>query len=215
MIRFATAGVIAVAFVVCFRSPSIYAETIILENAGATDTTGDNLDGLTPGALPANATVEEIAGLQLTVTAIASSGTNPTLNSLLNSLGIDVDEGDDSDQFDDAFGESTTWEFNKAVNITQLDFVGFETGEVFSFGGTTINFGDLTNASTDIFDFSGGGFDLPANTPFTLTATTGTIGIEAITLTVAVPEPRSFVLGLGSLLAFVLFGLRRRNGKFA
>lgn len=87
--------------------------------------------------------------------------------------------------------------------VNQLDFTTFDSGETFEFDGVTINNVDLSNGTTDVFDFA-----IPhaiaANTDFTLRATTGTIGIEALDVTVmAVPEPSTFgLLGLGALVAF-------------
>ena len=195
------------------------AQTIVLENSGAdVMTTGDNLDGIDSGSVPAVVSVFENGGLNITVSGIGGTGSGSNeLNSLLNSLGIDnsgetAAAGDDSDQFDSAFNESVTFQFDQAVVITELDFVGFEADETFVFGGTTINTIDLANNTTDIFNFVTP-LSIPAFTDFSLAATAGTIGIEAITLTTesapVVPEPGSF-----SLLGLVgLIGLATKRRK--
>ena len=194
------------------------AQPIVLQNSGADLTTGDNLDGIDSGSVPAVVSVFEIGGLNITVSGIGGTGSGSNeLNSLANSLGIDnsgetVAAGDDSDQFDSAFNESVTFQFDQAVVITELDFVGFEADETFVFGGTTINTIDLANNTTDIFNFETP-LSIPAFTDFSLAATVGTIGIEAITLTTesapVVPEPGSF-----SLLGLVgLIGLATKRRK--
>lgn len=192
------------------------AQTIVLENGREDLTTGDNLDGIE--SVPVTASVVEIAGLNITVSGIGGTGSGSNeLNSLADSLGVDTSgvtlgEGDDSDQFDSAFNESVTFQFDQAVVITELNFVGFEADETFVFGGTTINTIDLANNTTDIFNFVTP-LSIPAFTDFSLAATAGTIGIEAITLTTesapVVPEPGSF-----SLLGLVgLIGLATKRRK--
>ena len=194
------------------------AQPIVLQNSGADLTTGDNLDGIDSGSVPAVVSVFEIGGLNITVSGIGGTGSGSNeLNSLANSLGVNnsgvtVAAGDDSDQFDSAFNESVTFQFDQAVVITQLDFVGFEADETFVFGGATINTIDLANNTTDIFNFVTP-LSIPAFTDFSLAATAGTIGIEAITLTTesapVVPEPGSF-----SLLGLVgLIGLATKRRK--
>ena len=194
------------------------AQPIVLQNSGADLTTGDNLDGIDSGSVPAVVSVFEIGGLNITVSGIGGTGSGSNeLNSLANSLGVDnsgvtPEAGDDSDQFDSAFNESVTFQFDQAVVITQLDFVGFEADETFVFGGATINTIDLANNTTDIFNFVTP-LSIPAFTDFSLAATAGTIGIEAITLTTesapVVPEPGSF-----SLLGLVgLIGLATKRRK--
>jgi hypothetical protein len=176
-----------------------------LDNVGTS--TGDLLDEVKAANVPVTISVAEIVGLDLTVTAIAGSGTD--LNVTASSLGVNAgDAGDNTERFDALFGESTTWEFDKAVKISQLDFTAFESGDVFVFGGTNINNVDLSSGTTDIYDFSTP-LSIAANTGFTLQATTGSVGIEGITLTV-VPEPTLF-----ALFALSCIGLLRprRYGK--
>jgi len=156
------------------------AATIRLDNIGTS--TGDNLDelsGPTTGIV-----VAEVPGLFIAVHNIAGSGSGTDLNATSVSLGINSgDSGDDTDGFDASFGESVTFSFDKAVSLTQLDFAGFESGEVFAVGLDSINFSDLTNGTTDIYDFSAP-LIIAANTQITIGASSGVIGIEGMTLTV-------------------------------
>ena len=189
--------------------PMMNADEIRLDNVGTS--TGDLLDEVKAANVPVTISVAEIVGLDLTVTAIAGSGSSTDLNVTASSLGVNAgDAGDNTERFDALFGESTTWEFDKAVKISQLDFTAFESGDVFVFGGTTINNVDLSSGTTDIYDFSTP-LSIAANTGFTLQATTGSVGIEGITLTV-VPEPTSFALFALSCIGLLLprrYGNRR------
>lgn len=148
--------------------------------------------------------VPEILGLTITIHSLGPDG---LLNATGTSLGINGASDTDTDAFESAFGQFATFSFNQAVSITQLDFTSFDnTGEVFDFGGVVINNGDLSNGTTDVYDFVVP-FEITANTQFTIQATSGTIGIEAMTLT-AVPESSSIaLLGLGGLATL----LRRRR----
>ena len=151
----------------------------------------------------------EILGLTLTVTGLGAVGLGEDVNVTATGLGINAEptEGtDDTDAFGAGLNEFVTLRFNQDVLITQLDFTTFDLGDVFDFAGNIINTIDLTNASTDVFDFVSP-FAISANTDFTLRATTGTIGIEAFDVQ-AVPETST--LGLLTLGAVALF--RRRIG---
>lgn len=182
------------------------ADIIILENRGAaSDTTGDLLDNIGAaeiGTMAATVPVVEIPGLTLTVTGINSDAptTNPVLNSLSTSFGVNADGDSDSDVFEAEFNQSVTFQFDQDVEIKQLDFTNFTAGEEFEFAGTLIENGDLSNGTTDVFDF-GTPLEILANTSFTLEATAGNIGIEGIHVTViSVPEPSALaLLGLASL----------------
>lgn len=179
------------------------AASVRLDNVGTS--TGDNLDEVS--LVPTTVAVAEVPGLTLTVSAITGNGIGTDLNATTRSFGINSgDSGDDTDAFDATFNESVTFSFNQAVLISQLDLVTFEDLDVFEFGSTTINFSDLSNTVTDIYDFSSP-LTLAANEQFILRASSGVVGIEGIELTV-VPEPSSIaLLGLGGLALI----LRRRN----
>lgn len=182
---------------------SSQAALVRLDTAGST--TGDNLDGVS--TVPTTVTVVEVAGLTLTVHAITGNGTGSELSATGESLGIDAGaEGDDRVAFDASFNEAVTFSFNQAVSISQLDFSDFDNGDVFEFGSTVITFADLTATNSDLYDYSSP-LLLAANEQFTIRATSGTVGIETMDLTV-VPEPSSTaLLGLGGLALI----LRRRS----
>lgn len=183
-------------------APLCSAAIIRLDNTGSPGL-GDNLDGIEVGDTPITVSVPEIPGLMITVHSLGPDG---ELNSTSISLGINGDSDTDTDTFESDFNQIAIFSFNQAVSVTQLDFTNFESGEVFNFGGTSISNGDLSNGTTDVYDFNVP-LEIAANTQFTLQATTGSIGIEAMTLTV-VPEPSSTaLLGLGSLALI----LRRRK----
>ena len=176
-----------------------------LDNTGSPGL-GDNLDEIQFADTPQTVVVPEIPGLSITVHSIGPDG---DLNSTATSLGINAAGTDDTDAFDSILGDVATFSFNQAVSITQLDFTTFTAGEVFDFAGAIINNGDLSNGTTDVYDFTVP-LDIAANTQFSIQATSGTIGIEAMTLTAvaAVPEPSSIaLLGLGGLATL----LRRRR----
>jgi hypothetical protein len=93
------------------------------------------------------------------------------------------------------------------VCITALDLVGFDVGEVLGFAGLSIS--SVDNVSTDVVSLSEA-LNIAANTSFTITASTGTVGIDALTLEV-VPEPAAMNLLLLGMDTFVLTGARRRR----
>ncbi len=181
------------------------AEVIWLDNSGD-PSTGDNLTGIS--TTPFTISVPEITGLEMTITAILGTDTGAKLNSTATSLGINSDNDSDTDAFDAAWGQGFTFQFNQDVFISQLDFTTFSSGETISFAGVNIENGDLSNGTTDIYDFSTP-LEISANTDITLLATSGTIGIEAMTL--AVPEPATIAMfGLGGIIAWVI---RRSSRK--
>jgi len=180
------------------------------DNVG-TSGLGNNLDEVS--VVLTTVAVPEISGLQITVhTITGTSGSDVTkLNATQNSFGINSgltgDASEITDRFESSFGESVTLSFNRAVSITQLDLVHFDSGEAFDFAGVSISYAGLTSSVTDVYDFSTP-LLLGANQQFTMSATSGSIGIEAMNIT-AVPEPSSFaLLGLG-VLSFT--GFRRRS----
>ncbi|WFB35726.1 PEP-CTERM sorting domain-containing protein [Kiritimatiellota bacterium B12222] len=178
-----------------------YGEIILLDNTGSPGT-GDNLDGIE--TVPTTINMPEIPGLQMTITAILGTDTGAELNSTSTSLGINSDNDTDTDAFEAAFGQGFSFSFNQDVSITQLDFTTFDSGEVFNFGGVTIENDDLSNKTTDIYDFSSP-LLVSANSVISMSATTGTIGIEKMTLT-AIPEPSIaalLLIGMGFLVRFI------------
>jgi len=156
--------------------------------------------------------VPEIAGLQMMIHAITGDGvlgsSGTRLNATSTSFGVNSGASgvDKADRFDSAFSESVTFSFSQSVSISQLDFVGFDVGEQFSFGGQNITFSDLSNGSTDVITFSSP-LVFAAGEQITISASSGTIGIEAMTMT-AVPEPST--LALFAFSGGFLF-LRRRS----
>jgi len=204
---FATAVFCSLTFVVF--APLAGATEIILTNVGTS--TGDNLDGISN--TPTLVAVAEIAGLSVT----ASTGVaTETLNSLSTSFGVDTDgSGDDSDRTEGS--ESFTFVFNKAVTISQIDFIGLDSSATFvlDVGSTTINIseGDLSNASSDIYTPTGGDAttlsNITAGTSIGFSVSSGVVGLQGISLNV-VPQPASLaLLGLGGLM---LVTGRRRAG---
>jgi|TARA_B110000879_G_scaffold51302_1_gene72775 hypothetical protein len=176
------------------------AAVVRLDNVGSS--TGANLDGISTATL--SISVPEISGLFTSVHNVTGGG-GASLNSTATSLGINSDVDTDTDAFEATFSQSATFSFSQSVSITQLDLTNFTSGEVFQFGSTTINNEDLSNGTLDTYDFSTP-LILAADEQFTMSATAGIIGIEALTLTV-VPEPSSTaLLGLGGLALI----LRRR-----
>lgn len=164
-------------------------------------------DGLAGPALESTGTYTE-AGVTINATA-----TEGDLNSLSTSFGVDGPASsatDDSDQIDNALGESIDFEFvftDLAVSIVSLDFVGV--------GGTdggdavfiSINGGTALELETGVSGFSGSSDIYTPGTPIALSSgdvltitAEDVAGIEGFTLDV-VPEPTSLALiGLGGLL---------------
>jgi hypothetical protein len=174
------AAIIAVIFGV--MEMGVVAQTIILEGIdGSTLTTGDLIDEADEIGLTTN--VVEIPDLQITA---RSGAANQDVNSLTQSLGIDSDGGvDDSDAFED--GEQMFLSFNKDLAITQFDFNGVESGEVFRIevDGAVLDiaYDDLANKSTDIFNTNllvTAGQDIG----FSVANTNSIIGLDGLTVNV-------------------------------
>ena len=177
---------------------------------------GADLDEIAFGDTPAGPfAVPGIPGLSITVIQVIdgnAASDNEDLNATTTSLGInDSLTGDDTDAFDSDRGESATFQFNQDVTIHFIDFANFASGEEFSFAGLVIGNDDLTNGTSDTIDLdTEPGFSpiaIAANTDFSVFATSGNIGLQAISIS-AIPEPSSVALlgGIG-LLGFV----RRRR----
>ncbi len=201
-------SIITVLIAAVFAIPNASADLVRLDTAG-TGLSLDNIDVGDIGTAAATVNVIEIPGLTMTVTGLNTGGgpSGAVLNVTATSMGINAAGDGDTDAFEAGFSQSATFRFNQSVTVSQLDFTTFSTGEVFDFAGTSIGFGDLTNTSTDIFDFTVP-LSIAANTDFTLSSTAGTIGIEAFDISVAsVPEPSTFAMfGLIGLA-----GLARRR----
>lgn len=202
------------------------AEIITFTNAGGL---GVLLDEIAPDDIgnPA-ATVSGFSvdnpGLSLTVEAIGGRpGTGFDLNATASQFGVNsggTGGGDDTSLFDaevtDAtpgspYIESVTFSFGglgagETVLVNQVDFTTFTSGESFEFGSADIEF---SNLNSSVYDFPTP-LSLASGESFTLTATAGSIGIEAFDITVsAVPEPGS--LALLSLAGLTGLGLTRRR----
>lgn len=190
-------NLLAIAAISCLAVNSGQAATLLLTGAGGL---GATLDGATSGTF----LVPEISGLTITVVSVSSNAVSGNvLNSTAASFGInDGASGDDTDEFDASVNESVTFSFNKEVQITLVDFVNFGSGESFNFAGQSIASSDL---SSSVYTFLTP-LTIAANTSFTLSATSGTVGIEGIDLTV-IPEPSAALFGAVGFLAL----LRRRR----
>ena len=98
----------------CFSQPTS-AAVVRLDSAG----TGASLDGVAPPSGPI--AVTEVAGLNISVIAVAGGGLNVTATS----MGINGPTDADTDAFEAAFNESVTFQFDKARfdNATGLHHV--------------------------------------------------------------------------------------------
>ncbi|MDF7799803.1 hypothetical protein P4C99_10020 [Pontiellaceae bacterium B1224] len=128
-----------------------HAQTIVFDNGGGnTLTTGDFLDEVPEAGLTTN--VIEISGLN--ITARPGSG-GQKINTTTTSLGVTIyNSGDDADRFDS--GEVMILSFDKKVEITELDMVGFESNSVFTINidglmPINIEYDDLINKSSQHF----------------------------------------------------------------
>lgn len=174
------------------------AETIALDNTG----TGALLDGIEEA--PATIAVIELDDLQLTVTSISGGELNVTSTS----MGINGADDTDTDVFESAFDQSVSFSFNQTVSITQLDFTHFDEDEIFNFDGLSISYEALANKSTDTYEFTTP-YTIAANTAFELSAKSGEIGIEGMSLTV-VPEPSYTAALLITFGTALMLNSRRR-----
>ena len=188
--------------------PSARADLVDFSNSSGT--LGELIDGTGLGDLPPTFAVPGVTpNLNFTITGIAGSGAGRLANSNSDSFGVDsaggAMAGDTSDQFDAALSESITFQFDMDIDVTRLNFRTFDAGETFEFAGQTIIFSDLTNQTTDIYDFAAP-LRLSAGTEYVMEATAGSIGLEDFSFT-AVPEPSALLLM--SLLG--VGGIFRRN----
>jgi hypothetical protein len=183
------------------------ADMVKLEGVDSgTVTTGDLIDGVS--SVPVTVSVAEISGLQLTAW---SGGSDQVVNTTGTSLGINMDAvSDDTDAFE--VGETLLFSFSQPIRINQIDFNGFEAGELFSVtvdGGSAldITYDALANKSSDIYDLS---LEIGADTAIALTAGTGSvIGLDGIDIAV-IPEPATVgLIALGGLSLYVARTKRR------
>ena len=209
----------------CYSQNSAPITIVLTPNSGL-NATGVAIDA-DPESLVFPATfdvLEDPSGaLQLTIESVSSNTPSATVNGTflqfspflppLSSFGVDSEGVDTSTQFESDFEEELEISFNQSLFIEQIDLNGLDDGETFSVGGV-----DILNAGlpfTDIFDFTTGGTNdglfLAADTPILLRVSGegASVGLEAITVSVAsVPEPSS-LLGLLGLAG--LFAVKRRR----
>ena len=183
---------------------------------------GARLDGIavtdlgTPSAGPF--LVPGFQSLSVLVTDLGGRGFSVSANATLAGMGVNSVGRDETARFDSLFDEEISLSFSKRVVVHQLDFRHFGQGEVFEFAGAFIQNEDLSDGRTDVFEFVTP-WIIEAATPFTMRATVGSIGIEAINLELAdqdpvppnaaVPEPSTLVMF--ATLGLSCFGLRRRD----
>ena len=209
----------------CYSQNSAPITIVLTPNSGL-NATGVAIDA-DPESLVFPATfdvLEDPSGaLQLTIESVSSNTPSATVNGTflqfspflppLSSFGVDSEGVDTSTQFESDFEEELEISFNQSLFIEQIDLNGLDDGETFSVGGV-----DILNAGlpfTDIFDFTTGGTNdglfLAADTPILLRVSGegASVGLEAITVSVASdPEPSS-LLGLLGLAG--LFAVKRRR----
>ena len=124
-----------------------YAKTIDFSNGGGDEATGDYLDETTDAGIITN--VFEIPGLTITAHA---GGADQKINTTATSLGITIfDSGDHTERFDP--DESMTLSFNKKIEITKVDFIGYDSNSVFVVAisnqpNWNIGYDDLSNKAS-------------------------------------------------------------------
>jgi hypothetical protein len=127
------------------------AQTIIFDNGGGSAlTTGDLLDEVPEAGLTTN--VVEISGLNISARPGAGG---QKINTTATSLGVTIfNSGDDADRFDD--GEVMILSFDKKIEITEFDMVGFDSNSAFSveidgLAPIEITYEDLPNKVSQYF----------------------------------------------------------------
>jgi hypothetical protein len=178
------------------------ADTVFFETGETTQTTtGDSLDGI--GTNWTAVSVVEISGLTVSMATLLDG---QTLNANKGDFGVKSGlTGEVDDRFD--YGETVLMSFNKDIQITQIDFSDFDSGETFNFiiGSVTnsIAWADLDNQSSDYIEnltwnvFAGDIIRLE------VAGVGDSLSMDSIDITV-VPEPATMALiGIGGLLALI------------
>lgn len=160
----------------------MFAQTIDFSNGGTNSVTGDVLDEITEMGVTNN--VVEIPGLNI---AARAGGEDQKINTTGTSLGITVfGSGDDTDRFDP--GESMTISFDKSVEITKIDFIGYASNSVFVVAITNqpdwnIGYNDLDN-KTSQFITTNIVVDAETEIDFYVGNTNSVIGLQSMAVTV-------------------------------
>ena len=200
--------IVGTAFLFSLIGANLHSQAAIVRLDSTSGGLGELIDDYT-SPTPSSMIIVPGISPELNLTIIGF-GPNGSINSTQTSLGINAaGGGDDSDAFD--VGEFLTLRFDQDVTVSQLDFTTFQSGEMFEFAGFSISNGDLSNGTTDVFDFATP-LAIAANTEFTMRATSGTIGIEAFDVHMtAVPEPTS--IGFLTAASVLVIGLRRKRSR--
>ena len=152
----------------------------------------------------------------LSLVGISSNDTGATVvNSGISGFGINsaggLSDGDSSTALDSVLEEQFTISFDSDIEITEIDFGGFGSGELFQVGDTIFEDSDLSGV--DVADLSAAPIFVAAGTPIlfvpldTLGGGNSSIQLQDVTINVlpaaTVPEPSSMLalMGLAGLLA--------------
>lgn len=188
---------------------------------GATGDLLDDIASVFSSDLPATVDVVEDAIFGLTLTVDSGSSFDPAntdVNAASSSFGPNsptpTGGSENPTRFDVDAAELIQISFNLDVFVESIDLTSLSGDDEFTVGTVTGIDDNNTNGS-DIFDFTSGGTSqgifLAAGSTLLLEATgpAGTsVGIQALDVTVAVPEPGS-LLGLMGLAG--LFAVKRRR----
>jgi len=177
------------------------AGTILFEGSSTSTTTGELFENVS-NAWETNQVVE-FQGLELRA---RTDDPSQTLNANNGYFGVNSDLTEErADAFD--VGEAMVLCFDNPVRIDLLDFNLFDVGEEFTVavGGqnaVTIAYDDLDNKSSDYIGFDPG-IIVSADTEVRFFASSGTIGLDAMDVTV-IPEPAAIgfvsLVGIGALV---------------
>ena len=175
----------------------------LLDDEGDVLTAADILGGTEPSVV-------------LSLLAMSSNDTGTTVvNAGVSGFGINsapgLSGGDSSTALDSVLEEQFTISFDSDIEITEIDFGGFGSGELFQVGDTIFEDSDLSGV--DVADLSAAPIFVAADTPIlfaplnTLSGGNSSIQLQDVTINVlpstAVPEPSSMLglMGLAGLLA--------------